>query len=88
MLAGRAPGSASGRLRWAPLKGDGLMSRVMMLVGAEGATLAETRVDGGSPEAERAAEAQLREEARVSGFTEDEVLGARIAFAGDPPNQP
>jgi hypothetical protein len=64
------------------------MSRVMMLVSAEGATLAETRIDGEDPELEGVAQAQLREEALVSGFTEDEVSSAHIAFAGDPPNQP
>ena len=64
------------------------MSRVLMLVSAEGATLAETRVDGEGPEADSIAEAQLREEALVSGFTEDEVRAARVVMAGDPPNQP
>jgi hypothetical protein len=64
------------------------MSRVMMLVSADGATLAETRVDGEGAEADALAQAQLREEALVSGFDDDEVRTARIAFAGDPPNQP
>jgi hypothetical protein len=62
--------------------------RVMMLVSAEGATLAETRVDDEGPEADQVAEMQLREEAKMSGFTDAEIGSARIAMAGDPPNQP
>lgn len=64
------------------------MARVLMLVSAQGATLAETRVDGEGPEADAVAQAQLREEALVSGFTEEEVRSARFSLAGDPPNQP
>jgi hypothetical protein len=64
------------------------MSRVLMLVSAEGAVLAETRIDGEGPEADAAAQAQLREEALVSGFTEEEVRAARFTLAGDPPTQP
>ena len=64
------------------------ISRVMMLVSLEGATMAETRVDDGGPEVDAAAEAQLREEAQVSGFSEAELSSARLAFAGDPPTQP
>ena len=49
------------------------MSRAMMLVSAEGATMAETRVDDEGTEANAAAAvAQLREEAQVSGFSEEE----------------
>lgn len=64
------------------------MSRVMLLVSSQGATLAETRVSGEGPEADALAEEQLRDEARTLGFVGDEVRSARIAFAGDPPNQP
>ena len=63
------------------------MARVMMLVSAEGATMAETRVDDEEANA-AAAVAQLREEAQVSGFSEAEIRFARVAFAGDPPIQP
>ena len=58
------------------------MSRVMMLVSAEGATLAETRA-GDGPEAERLAEGALRDEAITSGFSKDEVGGARLVIVGD-----
>ncbi len=64
------------------------MSRVMMLVSAEGAALAETRVDAEGPEADAVAEAQLREEALMSGFSEAEVRSSRLVKAGDPPDQP
>ena len=64
------------------------MSRVMMLVSKEGAALAETRVEGDDPEADAMAEAQLREEALMSGFTEEEVKSGRLVKVGDPPNQP
>jgi hypothetical protein len=64
------------------------MSRVMMLVSAEGAMLAETRVDDERPEAAALHERQLREEAVMSGFTAEEVQSARVAMAGDPPFQP
>ena len=64
------------------------MSRVMLLVSAQGATLAETRVDGEGPEADQVAEVQLREEARTLGFSEGDVGSAHIVHAGDPPNQP
>jgi hypothetical protein len=64
------------------------MPRVMLLVNAEGATMAETRVEHEGPEADVMAEAQLREEARVSGFSEDELSSARILFAADAPMQP
>ncbi len=63
------------------------MSRVMMLVGEEGATLAETRVGEGA-EAHALAEGQLREEALVFGFSVEEVRAATLVMAGDPPNQP
>ena len=59
------------------------MSRVMMLVGEQGATLAETRVGGEGPDADRMAEAQLREEALMSGFTDEEVGKARRVVVGD-----
>ncbi len=59
------------------------MSRVMMLVGEQGATLAETRVDGEGPDADQMAEAQLREEALMSGFTDEEVGNARRVIVGD-----
>ncbi len=59
------------------------MSRVMMLVGEQGATLAETRVEGEGPEADQIAEAQLRDEALMSGFTDDEVGKARRVVVGD-----
>lgn len=64
------------------------MSRVVMLVSADGAVLAETRVDGEGPEADAMAQEQLREEALVSGFSEGEVRKARFRMAGDPPYQP
>ena len=65
------------------------MARVMMLVSAEGATMAETRMDDEGSEADAAAAvAQLREEAQVSGFSEADIRSARVAFAGDPPIQP
>ncbi len=64
------------------------MSQVMLLVSAEGATLAETRVDGERPETNSIVEGRLREEAAISGFAEDEVRSAHIVMAGDPPNQP
>ena len=64
------------------------MARVMMLVSEQGATMAETRVDGEGPEADEVAHAQLREEALVSGFTEDEVRSAHLTTAGDVPVQP
>ena len=64
------------------------MARVMMLVSAEGAMLGETRIDEEGPEADRLAEAQLREEALVSGFSEEELRSARVSLAGDVPLQP
>ena len=64
------------------------MSHVMLLVSAEGATLGETRLDDEGPDARTFAEAQLREEALTSGFTDDEVRSAHLAVAGDPPQQP
>ncbi len=64
------------------------MSRVMLLVSAQGATMAETRVVGEGPEVDRVAEQQLRAEARVLGFSEEDVRSARVGVAGDPPNQP
>ena len=64
------------------------MARVLMLVSAQGALLAETRVNEEGPEADAIAEAQLRDEALVCGFTEDEVGSARLSTAGDPPLQP
>jgi hypothetical protein len=64
------------------------MSRVLLLVSEEGATLAETRIDGEGSAVDATTEARLREEALVSGFTEEEVRAARFTLAGDPPNQP
>ena len=57
------------------------MSRMMMLVSAEGATLAETRLD--DPSGDNLAAAALMAEARVSGFSEDEVQAARVVVVGD-----
>ncbi len=59
------------------------MSRVMMLVGKQGATLAETRLGGEGPAADQIAEAQLRDEALTSGFTDDEVAKARRVVVDD-----
>lgn len=59
------------------------MSRVMMLVGEQGAALAETRVEGEGPEADQIAEASLRDEALTSGFTEEEVHKARRVIVSD-----
>ncbi|MHB8286574.1 MAG: hypothetical protein ACYDD1_18125 [Caulobacteraceae bacterium] len=64
------------------------MSRIMMLVSAEGVMLAETRVDSEGPEADAIHEAQLREEALLSGFSETEVRSAHLTRAGEPPFQP
>ncbi len=63
------------------------MSRVMMLVSAEGETLVETRVSPRrSPAAQaqhdRDIERQLREEARSLGLSADEVREARFVVAG------
>ncbi len=59
------------------------MSRVMMLVGEQGVTLAETRVKGEGLEADQIAEAQLRDEALMSGFTDEEVGKARCVVVGN-----
>ena len=59
------------------------MSRIMMLVSAEGATLAETRVPESGTQAAQAAESQLREEALISGFTDEEVKTARLVTVND-----
>ena len=57
------------------------MARVMMLVSEQGATLAETRVDAAT--ADGASEAALRDEALTSGFSEEEVRGARFVVVDD-----
>ena len=63
------------------------MTRVMMLVSAQGVALAETRVEEG--EAARAtADGLLRDEALTSGFTEEEIRDARPVLVGDAPAQP
>ena len=59
------------------------MSRVMMLVGEQGAALAETRVGDEGPEADRIAETQVRDEALTSGFTDEEVSKARPLIVAD-----
>ena len=59
------------------------MSRVMMLVSGQGATLAETRVEGEGLDADQTAEAQLRDEALMSGFTDEEVGAAHRVIVGD-----
>ena len=64
------------------------MSHVLMLVSAEGAALAETRVDDEGAEADALARVKLREEALVSGFTDEEVRSAHLVRAGEFPDQP
>ena len=59
------------------------MARVMMLVDAQGKTLAEVSLAPGSMRAAHDWERILRDQARSSGFSEDEIAAANIAIGGD-----
>ena len=63
------------------------MSRILMLVSAEGETLAQTssqsrRLSQTRAESDQEYKQKLRDEALVSGFSEAEVVGAEIVIVG------